>query len=198
MQPYGQPVAPVSSAPVLSLQDFLSRVSYIRSEIGYLSGDVAQIERLHQQALSSAGGSADGGSASQRLDALVASTSLRNTAIRDQIRALDQDRVRTTDGSRPSKDKQVEGLKAYFKKELEQYQRKEAEYRERYREQIARQYRIVNPDATEEEVRQATEADWGNEGVFQAAVSTIYLVCLRMLPSNAARRNGNRTQLTPA
>lgn len=174
MQPYGQPVAPVSSSPVLSLQDFLSRVSYIRSEIGYLSGDVAQIERLHQQALSSAGGSGggDGSSATQRLDALVASTSLRNTAIRDQIRALEQDRARTSDGSRASKDKQVEGLKAHFKKELEAYQRKEAEYRERYREQIARQYRIVNPDASEDEVRQATEADWGNEGVFQAAVSS--------------------------
>ena len=62
------------------------------------------------------------------------------------------------------------GLKRGFKRELENYQQEESEYRLRYREQIARQYRIVNPDATDSEVNEAANADWGDEGVFQTAV----------------------------
>merc|ERR1711939_421175 len=37
---------------------------------------------------------------------------------------------------------------------------------------IARQYRIVNPEATDSEVQEAADADWGNEGVFQTALKT--------------------------
>lgn len=48
----------------------------------------------------------------------------------------------------------------------------EANYEKRYREQIARQYRIVNPDATDAEVHEASQADWGNEGVFQTALKS--------------------------
>lgn len=68
------------------------------------------------------------------------------------------------------KERQVATIKAEFERELSNYQKEESIYSQRYREQIARQYRIVNPDATEEEVRNAADADWGNEGVFQTAV----------------------------
>lgn len=178
MQPYGQAAAPAPS--VLSMQDFLQRVEYVRGEIGYLHGDVGQIEALHQRALASTG---DGAQVSQQLEQLVASTQLRNTAIRDQIKALNSDRVRTTDGSRGAKDRQVDALKAAFEKELDEYRRREQDYSKRYREQIARQYRIVNPDASEEEVRQATDEDWGNEGIFQQAVSG-FAICF---PEDSAR-----------
>lgn len=69
------------------------------------------------------------------------------------------------------KKRQFEALNGDFKKELQNYLQEERQYRERYRDQIARQYRIVNPEASEDEVRQAADADWGSEGVFQTAVS---------------------------
>ncbi|KAI9848021.1 MAG: hypothetical protein M1830_007313, partial [Pleopsidium flavum] len=69
-----------------------------------------------------------------------------------------------------TKQGQVKTLKAGFERELESYRQEERTYQQRYREQIARQYRIVNPEASEAEVEEARNADWGDEGVFQTAL----------------------------
>jgi syntaxin 1B/2/3 len=61
-------------------------------------------------------------------------------------------------------------LQNQFREQLEEYREEEIAYKRRYQAQIERQYRIVNPDATEEEVREAGTADWGDDGVFQTAV----------------------------
>ncbi|KAG8168892.1 hypothetical protein KVR01_001641 [Diaporthe batatas] len=158
---------PYGSAPsnALSQQDFLQRVSHVRNEIRSLTADVQRIASLHHDALVGADDTAQ-----RRLDDLVASTQLKNTSIRDQIRSLKSDVERTTDGSHGMKKRQFEALNGDFKKELQNYMQEEQQYRDRYRDQIARQYRIVNPDASEDEVRQAADADWGNEGVFQTAL----------------------------
>jgi syntaxin 1B/2/3 len=166
MSPGQNPYGSAPSSGALSQQDFLQRVSHVRNEIRSLTADVQRIAGLHHDALV---GTDD--SAQRRLDDLVASTQLKNTSIRDQIRSLKADVERTTDGTHNMKKRQFEALNGDFKKELQNYLQEEQQYRDRYRDQIARQYRIVNPDASEEEVRQAADADWGNEGVFQAAVS---------------------------
>ena len=162
LQPYGQQQP---STFALSQQDFLSRVGHVRNEIRSLTADVQQIAALHQRAITSSDGLA-----SRQLEDLVSQTQLRNTSIRDQIRSLKQDVERTSDSTRGLKNRQFESLNNDFKSELQGYLQEEQQYRERYREQISRQYRIVNPEATENEVRQATDADWGDEGIFQTAV----------------------------
>ncbi|KAK0636334.1 t-SNARE [Bombardia bombarda] len=153
-------------ANVLSQHDFLQRVSAIRGEIQSLTASVHQIEQLHQRALASS----DDGAAQRQLENLIAQTQLQNTSIRDQIRNLKADTERTTDGSFGLKKRQFESLNKDYKNEIQKFLQEEQAYKERYREQIARQYRIVNPEASDAEVRQAADADWGNEGVFQTAL----------------------------
>ncbi|KAI1140372.1 t-SNARE [Hypoxylon sp. FL0543] len=163
--PQGQP----ASDNTLSQQDFLNRIQFLRNEIATLSENVRVIASLHQRALAET----DGGVASQQLERVVADTQTLNQGIRDQLKFLANDANKTTaGGSRSVKERQVNTIKAEFERELRSYQEEEGSYRQRYRDQIARQYRIVNPDATEDEVQRATEADWGNEGVFQAALRT--------------------------
>lgn len=166
--PYNSQQAPhlSSHAPtVMSNQDFLSRVEACRREIDSLSGNISQIANLHQRAISSP----DSGSSSA-LENLVSQTQILNTRIRDQIKYLEMDAARS--GGAVTKDSQIRSLKNQFKNRLEQYQEEERTYRKRYQEQIARQYRIVNPDAGEDEVQEAATANWGDEGVFQTAVSS--------------------------
>ena len=153
----------------LSQNEFLNRVQKLRDDIRGLTNDVDYIGQLHQRTL----GSTDG-QANQELEHYVSQTQIRNTAIKDGVKGLERDLAKTpdTDPSRKTKSTQLESLKTFFKSELDKYQSIERDYRQRYREQIARQYRIVNPDASEEEVQQAAEADWGNEGVFQTALRT--------------------------
>lgn len=107
---------------------------------------------------------------SAQLEGVVTDTQLKNTQIKDEIKFLEKDASREPQNS--FKRTQVESLKRNFKSQLEDFQREEADYSKRYRDAIARQYRIVNPEATESEVQEAANADWGDEGIFQQAVST--------------------------
>lgn len=161
----GAPAVPNSST-IVSLQDFLARVDFAKSEIRALTSSIQEIASLHQRALSS-----PDSSSSAQLEGLVTSTQLKNTQIKDHIKYLQGDAAKTQDGSKSTKVKQAEQLKKDFERALGDYQQEEVAYKQRYKEQIARQYRIVNPDATEAEVQEASELDWGSEGVFQTAVS---------------------------
>ncbi|EAQ85815.1 hypothetical protein CHGG_07068 [Chaetomium globosum CBS 148.51] len=110
--------------------------------------------------------------ARQQLDDLVAATQVKNTSIRSQIQQLKSDTERTTDSTFGLKKRQFESLNSDFKDTIQKYLEEEQQYKQRFREQIARQYRIVNPEATEQEVQQAADADWGDEGIFQTALRT--------------------------
>ena len=176
----GAPAAPTSST-VLSQQDYLARVDYAKGEIRGLSSNIQEIASLHQRALSSP----DSNSSAQ-LENLVTQTQLKNTQIRDQIKYLELDALKTQDGTKSVKARQAKQLKGEFEKSLKEYQSEEVQYRQRYRDQIARQYRIVNPEASEAEVQEASELDWGSEGVFQTAVSVI-------MPKKVSKRCTNKS-----
>jgi syntaxin 1B/2/3 len=105
---------------------------------------------------------------STELESIVSQTQIRNTQIKDEIKFLEKDAAREPNNS--FKRTQVEALKRTFKAQLEDFQKEEADYSKRYREAIGRQYRIVNPEATEAEVQEAANADWGEEGIFTQAV----------------------------
>ena len=165
--------AQAPQAQALSQQEFLNRVQDLRNDIKSLTNDIDYIGQLHQRTLSSTDGQAN-----QQLEQYVSQTQIRNTAIKDGIKGLERDLAKTTDSSRNTKNTQLQSLRTFFKSELDKYQSIERDYQHRYREQIARQYRIVNPDATEQEVQEASEANWGDEGVFQAAVCRALLFVL--------------------
>jgi syntaxin 1B/2/3 len=162
-QDYGQPQQPTGHA--LSQGDFLARISAIRTEIQGLGTNVQNIGTLHQKALLG-----NDGSTQRQLDDLVAQTQLKNTSIRGQIQQLKSDAERTSDGTFGLKKRQYEIINNEFKTAIQSYIQEEQQNKDRYREQISRQYRIINPQATEDEVRQAADADWGNDGIFQTAV----------------------------
>lgn len=179
-QQYGSPHQDQYDAPqqqpgprVMTQNEFLSRVSAIRRDIDGLTTNIQNVATLHQQALASS----DNG-ARQALDDLVAATQLKNTSIRGQLQQLKADAERTTDGTFGTKKRQFDILNDDFKKKIQELLQEEQHYKARYRDQIARQYRIVNPDATEEQVQQAADADWGDEGIFQTAVCLFALFFL--------------------
>lgn len=162
---HGQQQQEPAGLPVMSQQDFLGQVTFTRGEINRLTSDVQTIATLHSRSLQ--GGDAG---AQQQLEQQIAETSRRTTSIRTTIKQLKKDVEHTQDGSRSIKERQWNTLNDTFKQELRNYIQEEQRYKEGYREQIARQYRIVNPDASEDEVRRAADQNWGDEGVFQQAV----------------------------
>lgn len=133
-----------------------------------MTSDIQAISTVHQRLLSSP----DNRSSSE-LESIVSQTQIRNTQIKDEIKFLEKDAAREPNNS--FKRTQVEALKRTFKSQLEDFQREEADYSKRYREAIGRQYRIINPEATDAEVQEAANADWGDEGIFTQAVSNPFL-----------------------
>ena len=180
------------SSNTLSNPDFLSRVEAVKADIRTLTTHVGQIATLHQQSISSA----DNAGASNALESMVTQTQVLNTSIKDQIKYLETDAARSQGNT--IKDTQIRQLKTSFTKQLLEYRQEEANYERRYREQIARQYRIVNPEATEAEVQEAMGADWGNEGVFQTAVSSATSsgteINIRKLTSSLAQNQPHRNR----
>jgi syntaxin 1B/2/3 len=166
-----QPNPPQANAPLeqpgatpLSQQDFLQRIDGTKSRITQLTSDIAAISSIHQRMLSS-----PDNRSSNELESIVSQTQIRNTQIKDEIKFLERDAARPPHNA--FKKTQVESLKRTFKSQLEDFQREESDYSKRYREAIARQYRVINPEATDAEVQEAANADWGDEGIFSQAVS---------------------------
>ncbi|KAF2470051.1 t-SNARE [Lindgomyces ingoldianus] len=169
---YSQPSQYSMSAPPthqggasLSREDFLARIEGAKGRITQLTSSIQHIATMHQRMLSS-----PDTSASAQLESIVSETQVRNTQIKDEIKFLEHDAAREPNNT--FKKSQVDTLKRNFKAQLEDFQNEESSYSKRYREAIARQYRIVNPDATEQEVQEAANADWGDEGIFQTALKS--------------------------
>jgi syntaxin 1B/2/3 len=175
-QAYQAPLPEQHRSQPMDQGDFLERINGTKQRINQLTADVSSISTIHQRMLSS-----PDNRSSAELESVVAQTQIRNTQIKDEIKFLERDAARPQENSGAAKTKrsQVEALKRQFKTQLELFQKEEADYRERYREAIGRQYRIVNPEATDAEVQEATSADWGEEGVFTQAVSTC-ATCIRL------------------
>ncbi|KAF8434626.1 t-snare, syntaxin [Terfezia claveryi] len=143
----------------LDFHDFLSQVTTIQNNIANLSQNVTRIAGLHNQTLQSYDtGSASSAQLTAQLESLVAETSLLNSHIRDDIKFLERDSKFPGDPQGVPKRQQVDKLKKSFDQELKNYQLMESQYRGQYRAQMERQYRIVKPDATQEEVEQAVQS----------------------------------------
>lgn len=80
------------------------------------------------------------------------------------------------DSGNPRNAPQVGKVDRRLKAAINSYQTAERDFRHGLQEQQARQYRIVRPDATEEEVQEAVEDP--NTQIFQQAVSLIYFIPL--------------------
>ncbi|KAL5119824.1 hypothetical protein ACEQ8H_002185 [Pleosporales sp. CAS-2024a] len=164
-QPYGQAPLEHGTQP-LSREDYLSRIEGTKQRIAQLTSDIQSIASIHQRLLSS-----PDNRSSAELESIVSQTQIRNTQIKDEIKFLERDASRGS-GSDSFKRTQVESLKRNFTTQLQDFQKEESDYSKRYREAIGRQYRIINPDATDAEVQEAASADWGDEGIFTQALKS--------------------------
>jgi syntaxin 1B/2/3 len=157
------PAQPAGS--VLTRKDFLARVDAVSRQIKDLKQSTNTLNELHIAALASTSPS------SAQIESLEAQIQSTSRELRDAIKYLQADAARTHNEDTSTKKVQVDRLKNSFEARLKEYQQEERSYIRNYQERIKRDYRTVNPNATEEEVNQAADMDWGNEGVFQAAVS---------------------------
>ncbi|KAK6340934.1 Plasma membrane t-SNARE, secretory vesicle fusion [Orbilia brochopaga] len=161
----GYEMTPLNQQPfqqATNPQAFFSEIGELRQLNNDINAKITEIENLQHESLSQV----DEYSISQTagsVDAVAAEISSMNRSLADRIRTLKSKTVNDAD-----KASQVTVLQRTFEKTINRYQQVEVAHQKKTREQIARQYRIANPTATEDDIREIQEGD-ANPQIFSQA-----------------------------
>lgn len=152
-----------------SMSAFYSEISSIQDDLKTYNDNVARISDLHNRSLNNTDDSA-GQRIMQQLEDLVADTSALSNVLKRRIKALEKQGGAGRDGQIR---KQQTGLvKQKFIEAIQNYQTAEQQYRAKYKQRLERQFKIVKPDATPEEVKAVVNDDQGGQIFSQALMSS--------------------------
>lgn len=126
--------------------------------------NLEQLRMLQQRTLDDADSSSSS-SANQQLDSLSSETMSMYRDLTERVRTVKSN----PDSRTPKNNPQVGRVDRRLKQAIQQYQQVESQFRKKTQDQMARQYRIVRPDASEQEVRAAVE-DTSNNQIFSQAL----------------------------
>ncbi|KAK9469877.1 t-SNARE [Lipomyces arxii] len=142
---------------------FFGEIDDIRTAISQFDNNVARIESLHNRSLNEIDTEQDQWNQKQ-IDTLVAETSQLSNNIKFKIKSI-EGRSRNDSTKRV----QADAVKKTFMDSIQRYQTVEASYSMKYKQRAERQYRIVRPDASDEEVQAAIEDESGTQ-IFSKAL----------------------------
>ena len=132
--------------------------------IDQIEQNLEQLRGLQQRTLDDADSSSSS-AANRKLDAMSSETMALYRGLTERVRTVKSN----PDARAPKFSQQVSRVDRRLKSAIQQYQQVESQFRKRTQDQMARQYRIVRPDASEQEVRAAVE-DTSNNQVFSQAL----------------------------
>ncbi|KAI0375029.1 t-SNARE [Pilatotrama ljubarskyi] len=171
---YAPPTSPQNGAGNGSadpMTNFYNEVTSIQDGITQFSNNVSRIADLHSRTLNST----DEGASRQNealLDELVGQTRQLSNELKDRIQALSSYPV-TRAQDQAIRKNQTSLLRQKFVEVLQNYQQVERDYRAKYRQRVERQFRIVKPDATPEEVAAVVnDTDGAGAQIFTQALSS--------------------------
>ena len=161
MAPLANNAGPPNSDP----NAILNECRDIDSGINQVESNLEQLRMIQQRTLDDADSSASS-QANRQLDSLSSETMALYRTLTDRVRKVKS----SPDANSPRNSAQVGRVDRRLKQAITQYQQVESQFRKRTQDQMARQYRIVRPDASEQEVREAVEDTSSGGQVFQQAL----------------------------
>lgn len=177
----GQPdaqTAPTTSADdeLLKMSEFLRQSDEITANTKRVDGLAHELEKLHKTALTAAS-TDESGDASAKIDVITAKINTLSNQNRAMLKSIELENSQLKELAAPGsggmrmRESKFRALAAAFLKVTQSLQRMQQLYRDKYRQQIERQYRIVNPRATVEEIKAVAEDTEGAQAkIFASAV----------------------------
>ncbi|TNY21400.1 Proteophosphoglycan ppg4, partial [Rhodotorula diobovata] len=155
------------------LGPFFAEVESIQDEIKQLQYNINHVSELHSRRLASTDDQTQSATAAQLTQLTNQTTGLTNS-IRNRITKLNDINKKSPQGDPnfPTRKLQIGNLQNGFKRALEEYNLVEKRSREKYRDRMARQIKIVKPDATDDEIKAAWEDSQGGAQIFSQALMT--------------------------
>ena len=132
--------------------------------IDEIQQSLANLAALQQRSLDDPDSSANS-QTNRQLDAISTDTMGMYRNFAGRIKSIKQN----PESGSPKNSPQVGKIDRKLKKAIQDYQSMDSTFRKKLQEQMARQYRIVRPEASEAEVREAVE-DTSNQQVFSQAL----------------------------
>ncbi|KAG0204962.1 Plasma membrane t-SNARE, secretory vesicle fusion [Mortierella sp. GBA30] len=158
----GDNQAPVEMAPLRgdSLSQFFQETEVISSKIQQFQANISEIDQLFEKNLNR--GDAEG---SKQLEEKTRITNSLSTEIYDRLRALTESNRRVQTKEEYDRRKlRTSTLSKQFKDAVSRFQNVLYQNGQKSKDTVARQYRIANPAATEEDIQRLVDQDQG--GVF--------------------------------
>ncbi|KAJ8078674.1 hypothetical protein AAF712_001350 [Marasmius tenuissimus] len=148
------------------MSSFYAEISSIQDSLRTFNDNVSRIGDLHSRSLNNTDDAAAQRNAAQ-LDELVEDTSALSATLKRRIKALEKQGGAGRDGQ--VRKQQTALVKSKFVEAIQNYQQVEQQYRTRYKQRMERQFKIVKPDASPEEVKAVVNDESGGQ-IFQQAV----------------------------
>lgn len=159
-----RPLATSTSGDAMSA--FYAEISSIQDSIRTFNENVSRIGELHSRSLNNMDDRAAEQNAAA-LDDLVQETSALSNTLKRRIKSLEAQGASGRDGQVR---KQQTGLvKSRFVEAIQSYQSVEQQYRQKHKQRLERQFKIVKPDATPDEVRAVVDNE-NNSQIFSQAL----------------------------
>lgn len=152
-----------------SMAAFYSEISSLQDSLRTFNDNVARIGDLHSRSLNNMDDSAAQRNASQ-LDELVQDTSALSASLKRRVKDLERQGGSGRDGQ--IRKQQTALVKSKFVEAIQHYQTVEQQYRTKYKQRMERQFKIVKPDATPEEVKAVVNDEQGGQIFSQALLSS--------------------------
>ncbi|KAF9532284.1 t-SNARE [Crepidotus variabilis] len=164
------PATPHTAAPG-DMNSFYAEISSLQDTIRTFNDNVNRVSDLHSRSLNNMDDAAAQRNATQ-LDELVEETSALSATLKRRIKALEAQGGAGRDGQ--IRKQQTALVKSKFVEAIQNYQGVEQQYRTKYKQRMERQFKIVKPDATPEEVRAVVNDEQGGQIFSQALMNSRY------------------------
>jgi len=150
------------------MSSFYAEISSIQDALKEYNANVSRISDLHSKSLNNTDDSATQRYA-RELEDLVQETSAMSNELKRRIKSLEAKRGSGRDGQ--IRQQQTGLVKKKFVDAIQSYQDMEYQFRTKYKQRLERQFKIVKPDATPEEVRAVVDENQGGQ-IFSQALMT--------------------------
>jgi len=155
------------------MAEFFEEVAQIKQGMSTIRRNIRQIEESYSQSLVAVGLD-QGQKQSDELERLIDATNLAATDVRNRLKDLDTENKELGSGkAKGSAEYRIRTnmhgtLTRKFLELMTEYQEVQTKYKNKFRERVERQYKIVKPDATQDEIDEVLES--GDTQVFAAQI----------------------------
>jgi len=151
------------------MSDFYNEISSIQDSLKQFNDNVSRISELHSRSINTTDESVNQRNALE-LEDIVSDTGALSDTLKRRIKALERQGGSGRNGQ--IKKQQTGLVKSKFMEAIQSYQTVEQQHRQKYRQRLERQYKIVKPDASPEEIRAVVEDDNGGQVFSQALMNS--------------------------